>query len=188
MAADTGRGEMGPTTPPRHPQRMSQPSSAPLTSHRFDDDPGRAVPAGATPLLRLCLPAEQASLECIAEAVGELADTQDWTQEVRFHVDLVLEELAQNIVSYGYGDGRPGKMEIALAMADGGLFITVEDDGDPFDPFARAEPELDAALEEREIGGLGIHFTRTLMDAFRYRRIDDRNRVELRKSLAPAES
>ena len=165
---------------------MSQHPSALPASPRSDVAPDEDVPAAASFLLRLCLPAEQDSLECIAEAVGELADTQEWQPEVRFHVDLVLEELAQNIVSYGYGDGRSGSMEISLAMADGKLLITVEDDGDPFDPFTRAEPKLDASLEERDIGGLGIHFTRTLMDAFRYRRVDGRNRVELQKSLVAA--
>jgi anti-sigma regulatory factor (Ser/Thr protein kinase) len=166
---------------------MSEPPSSLPASHRLDADPGMAIPVAANhTLLRLHLPAEQASLECLAEAVGELADTQDWPQEVRFHVDLVLEELAQNIVSYGYPDGRFGSMEVSLELADGGLLITVEDDGDPFDPFARVEPDLDAPLDEREIGGLGIHFTRTLMDECRYRRVDGRNRVQLRKSLTAA--
>jgi hypothetical protein len=52
-----------------------------------------------------------------------------------------------------------------------------------FDPFSLATPDTNLPLEERSIGGLGVHFTRTLMSAYGYRREGDRNRVELRKSL-----
>lgn len=138
-----------------------------------------------SPLLHLCLPAEPSSLARVAAAVEALSEALAWPPELRFHVDLVLEELVQNSVSYGFPDGRPGHVEVLIQRQDSTVLIVVEDDGDAFDPFQRAAPDLDLPLEERAIGGLGIHFTRTLMDDYRYRRVNGRNRIELRKSLQP---
>ena len=146
-----------------------------------------AAGAGQPRQLHLRLPAEQVSLVLVAEAVETLAGAGSWPAEVRFHVDLTLEELVQNIVSYGFPDGRRGHIEVRIRQQAGALLITLEDDGIPFDPFAQAEPDLTLPLEERDIGGLGIHFTRTLMDACNYRRVDGHNRVELRKDLTPCE-
>lgn len=131
--------------------------------------------------LHLQLPAEQDSLVELAEAVEGLAEA--WPSEAKFHVDLVLEELAQNIISYGYPDGRSGQFVVSIQRLGDELNIVIEDDGIPFDPFSLAEPNLELSLDERAIGGLGVHFTRTLMDTYRYQRLDGRNRVELTKSL-----
>lgn len=166
-----------------------------VMSDKPSPHPGKvANPAGSsvagpdgTGLLHLRLQADQVSLVLLAEAVGALADAGSWPAEVRFHVDLVLEELVLNIVSYGFPDGRRGHVEVQIRERDGVLLITVEDDGIPFDPFAQAEPDLNLPLEERDIGGLGIHFARSLMDTHSYRREDGRNRVELRKSLGSGE-
>lgn len=137
-------------------------------------------------LLHLRLPAEQDSLARVAEAVEALSEAQAWPPEVRFHIDLVLEELVQNCVSYGFPDGRQGHAEVLIQRQGGTLVIVIEDDGDAFNPLQRAAPDLELPLEERAIGGLGIHFTRTLMDDFHYHRVNGHNRIELKKSLQPA--
>jgi anti-sigma regulatory factor (Ser/Thr protein kinase) len=134
--------------------------------------------------LHLKLPAVQDSLVELAEAVEMLTESEAWPAEVKFHVDLVLEEIAQNIISYGYPDGRSGQFDVTIQRQGDDLSIVIEDDGIPFDPFSLAEPDLDLSLDERSIGGLGVHFTRTLMDTHRYQRVGGRNRVELTKSLA----
>ncbi len=134
--------------------------------------------------LHLKLPAMQDSLVELAEAVEVVAESEAWPAEVKSHVDLVLEEIAQNIISYGYPDGRSGQFEVSIQRQGDALSIVIEDDGDAFDPFSLAEPNLELSLDERSIGGLGVHFTRTLMNSHRYRRIEGRNRVELTKSLA----
>jgi anti-sigma regulatory factor (Ser/Thr protein kinase) len=133
--------------------------------------------------LHLTLPAMQDSLVELAEAVEGLAEVEGWPSEAKFHVDLVLEELAQNIISYGYPNGRSGQFVVSIQRLGDELNIVIEDDGIPFDPFSLAEPNLELSLDERAIGGLGVHFTRTLMDTYRYQRLDGRNRVELTKSL-----
>ena len=150
--------------------------------------PPRAGDLAAAPAQpwHLRLPAEQASVTVVAEAIETLAEQARWPAEVRFHVDLVLEELVQNIVSYAFPDSRAGYFALDVRREGDMLLITVEDDGEAFDPFHQAEPDLDLPLADRQIGGLGIHLTRTLMDACRYQREEGRNRIELRKSLAAA--
>ena len=144
---------------------------------------GCAAAAGQRQLLHLHLPAEQTSLTRVAESVRAVAESEQWPAELGFHVDLVLEELVQNTVSYGYPDGRQGRIELAIQQQGDALTIMVEDDGIPFDPFQQTTPDLAVPLEDREIGGLGIHFTRTLMDECHYQRVAGGNRIEMRKLL-----
>jgi serine/threonine-protein kinase RsbW len=62
--------------------------------------------------------------------------------------------------------------------------VTIEDDGVAFDPLARAAPDVTADLDEREIGGLGIHLVRTLMDGMTYERRGERNVLVIVKRVA----
>jgi anti-sigma regulatory factor (Ser/Thr protein kinase) len=60
------------------------------------------------------------------------------------------------------------------------LIADVSDGGAPFDPLAQPAPDIHAPIEERKVGGLGIHLLRTLMDAVEYRRADGRNHLSFR--------
>jgi anti-sigma regulatory factor (Ser/Thr protein kinase) len=98
---------------------------------------------------------------------------------------LAFDELLTNTVSYGFPAGGHHKISVRLDM-DGERFTAeLVDDGVAFDPLAAAEPDLDAALEEREIGGLGIHFVRVVMDSLDYRREKDQNRLVMTKRIRP---
>lgn len=59
----------------------------------------------------------------------------------------------------------------------------VVDDAPAFDPLAREEPDIDAELDEREVGGLGIHLLRRMMDEVTYARVDGHNRLRFAKRL-----
>lgn len=102
-------------------------------------------------------------------------------------LNLVLEELVANTVSYGYGEdgnAHPDRaIEIRLIRQDNLVTLTVEDDAKPFDPTRLAAPDTEAALEDREPGGLGIHFVRTVMDTVEYSRVAERNRLTMTKTI-----
>ena len=123
------------------------------------------------------------NLQYIQGTVEELGQREAWPESLTFKVNLVLEELGLNILTHGgKGSGRRPEIEIVLTSEDDALTIEVLDDGQPFDPLEDApEPAVDAAIEERTIGGLGIHFVRTLMDEVSYRREDGRNHLTLVK-------
>ena len=93
----------------------------------------------------------------------------------------MLEELGLNVVNYGGGDETPD-IEITVASEPDVLTITISDDGLPFDPLNDAPPpDLTSPIENRPIGGLGIHLVRTMMDEMSYRRENGRNHLALTK-------
>lgn len=121
------------------------------------------------------------SLLYIQGEVEELGQREHWPDSLTFKVNLVLEELGLNILSYGGGgtDRRP-ELEILLISEDDSLTIEVYDDGLPFNPLEDAtEPNVEAVIDDRSIGGLGVHLVRTLMDDLSYHWADGRNQLKM---------
>ena len=102
---------------------------------------------------------------------------------VRRQVSTVLDELLNNVISYGFADGRKGDIEVSLEVFDDSTLLRIIDDGDPFNPFARLPPDTSAPLAQRQVGGLGIHLVRTMMDEYSYKRTAGKNVVTLVKKL-----
>lgn len=121
----------------------------------------------------------------LAEAVEKFARAQLWPTTMAYQVQLALEELALNIVNYGYDDAdreTARGAEIEIVSDDSGVTIEIVDDGRPFDPFSEAPPpDLESGLESRPIGGLGVHLVKTMMDETAYRREGGLNRLTLIK-------
>ncbi len=120
-------------------------------------------------------------LQSIAIAVEELGQREAWSDGLVFKVNLVLEEVGINILSYGGANGETWpEFEIVIISEDESLTIEVLDEGRPFDPLADAPlPSIDAALEDRAIGGLGIHLVKTMMDDTFYEHSGGRNRLTM---------
>ena len=94
------------------------------------------------------------------------------------HIELAVEEAAVNVSHYAYG-GSTGELVVRTSCQDDELRIELEDSGAPFDPLAAPPPDLEAPLEERRIGGLGIFLVRKVCDEVLYRREGDRNILTL---------
>ena len=123
-----------------------------------------------------------AELERINAAVEEMAETEGWPAELIFQTTLVLEELEMNIMNYAYSGDESAHSQITLRSDPKLLTIEVSDSGKPFNPLEDAkEPDLDASLQDRKIGGLGVYLARSLMDEISYRRENDRNYLTLLK-------
>ena len=121
------------------------------------------------------------ALERILDAVEEFGLREDWEPELLFRVKLVLEELGLNVVNYGSPDETPD-IEITVVSEPDVLEINISDNGLPFDPLNDAPPpDLTSSIENRPIGGLGIHLVLTMMDEIRYRRENGRNHLALTK-------
>jgi len=101
----------------------------------------------------------------------------------RQKVSIVLDELLNNVVNYAYDDGELHEIEVEVELSGKRLVITIEDDGVPFNPFGREKPETSSKIEDREIGGLGIHLVRSVMDEYDYQRHIDKNLVRLVKLI-----
>ena len=100
-------------------------------------------------------------------------------------LNLVLEEWIVNVISYAYTDTLEHTIELRLWRTATELRIEIEDDGRPFDPTAQADVDTTLPIEQRKIGGLGIHFIRKTMDHFAYRRENGRNLVTVAKTIPP---
>ncbi len=96
---------------------------------------------------------------------------------------LALEELASNIIKYGYDDTAAHEILLRLEVQPGALLLLLEDDGHEFNPLTAPEPDLNVPTEERAPGGLGLHLVRKLVDELDYQRSGAQNRVKVRIRL-----
>ena len=122
----------------------------------------------------------------LAEALDEFADRHELPDDARFQLQLCLEELVLNVMNYGFEDDEEHDIRVDLEYENDTRNVTVRivDEGKEFDPLHDApEPDLDGPIEERSIGGLGIHFVRHFVDDARYHRADGRNHLVLIKNV-----
>ncbi|MXZ10676.1 MAG: ATP-binding protein [Gemmatimonadetes bacterium] len=130
----------------------------------------------------LCIASDLSELERLHDAVAELGEAGDWPPDLVYQVDLVLEELIVNTVNYGYDDDARHEIEVTLTSDEDVFTVEIIDDGHAFNPLSDApEPDLDAGIEDRPIGGLGIHLMRVMMDDVHYRREENKNHLTLVK-------
>lgn len=130
----------------------------------------------------LCIASDISELERLHDAVAELGEVGDWPPDLVYQVDLVLEELIVNTVNYGYDDDARHEIEVTLTSDADVFTVEIIDDGHAFNPLNDApEPDLDAGIEDRPIGGLGIHLMRVMMDDVHYRREKNKNHLTLIK-------
>jgi anti-sigma regulatory factor (Ser/Thr protein kinase) len=115
-------------------------------------------------------------LESVGEALG-------LPQRFVFEINLALDEIFTNIISYGFNDRSEHAIQVCIAADDSLLTITVEDDGIPFNPIARTEPRLPATIEDCRIGGLGIYLIKNLVDDVCYCRNQGKNVLTLKKKI-----
>lgn len=120
----------------------------------------------------------------VAAAFEAFASEQGVPTDVRRSVQVVLDDLLANVVLHGLAGREGGEAAVEVALQGAVLFVTISDNGPPFDPFARAAPDTTLAIEERQIGGLGIHLVRQMMDEVSYERREGRNVTILTKRIS----
>ncbi len=107
-------------------------------------------------------------------------------QKMIFKLVLVLDELITNIITYGYDLPDSHVIDVSLRCDVEILELVVSDNAKAFNPLCDcAEPELHLPLEERsrQIGGMGVHLVKSLMDSVSYERVDGKNVLTLKKCL-----
>ncbi len=122
-------------------------------------------------------------LDVLKEALDAMGDDWHMSTSTVGTLNLVLEELFTNIVFYGFGDDCEHLITFRFRKENDILHLSVEDDGKPFNILESAYKGFAATLEEKEIGGEGIHLVRELMENIEYSREDGKNKVVMRKSM-----
>jgi anti-sigma regulatory factor (Ser/Thr protein kinase) len=133
--------------------------------------------------LEVTLHNRPSELERLSQEVEAYAEAHRLPAKILHAVNLCLDEIVTNIISYGYDDQADHQITVRLSLRAGELAIEIEDDGKPFNPLTAPEPDLYKPLEERPIGGLGIHLLRKVMDDMEYRRQQGKNVLILRKTV-----
>ncbi len=118
--------------------------------------------------------AEVVRIRDFVASAGAVLEVSDATVE---KLILVLEELASNVVKYGHDDDLRHEIVVSLWLEDDHLVADVVDDGRAFNPLETDEPNLDDDLEDRAVGGLGIHLVKNMVLSIAYDRDGERNRV-----------
>ena len=133
--------------------------------------------------IRFTLANSLSELERLTEHL-ELAK-KEWrlTDKFILQLNLALDELFTNIVSYGYDSEPEQLITFTLAFHQDEVAITMCDNGKPFDPRIPEDPDMEIPLDEKEIGGLGIFLARRYTDTLDYRRENDQNIVTLTKKV-----
>jgi anti-sigma regulatory factor (Ser/Thr protein kinase) len=109
----------------------------------------------------------------LSEALDIYLRTQAVDSRTRHHVLLGIEELLANLHDHAGAADRPA--EVRLTVEPARVLAEICDTGTPFDPREAPAPDLDSEMEDREIGGLGLHLLRTLAEGLDYERRDGAN-------------
>ncbi len=134
--------------------------------------------------LQLELKPDSTALVQLASAVERFAEEAGLPLPLAMQLNLVLDELVTNTIDYGFAGREDGYIRIELHGEAGRLRVDLQDNGVPFDPTAVPPPDLESDLEQRRVGGLGLHFVRELMERVEYCHEAGENRLRLERALA----
>ena len=132
--------------------------------------------------LQICsFPGQLESLKRIAQFVLAAAEAAGLDKKRSYQLRQAVDEIATNSIIHGYHEANlQGELVCQASWDDTAVAITLEDTGIPFDPTQQPAPsDLTKSLDQRAIGGLGIHLAKQSVDQFFYERVGDRNRNKL---------
>ena len=130
---------------------------------------------------QISLTPDLSSITELEQSLEDFASIHEIDMGLQNRLNLMLEELITNSVNYSLQAVSGPELELRLSLDGTFVVARLEDNGPAFDPFAEA-PEADttSSLEDRPIGGLGIHLTKKFADEYAYERVGGRNCVTLR--------
>lgn len=135
---------------------------------------GESAPETPDPTFRHEMPPRAEAVTGLVDGLEAFAEGAGLSARATGRLVVVVEELAANVAMHAAGATF---LRVSARRVDGAVHLTLEDDGPAFDPLSAAPPDLDAALEDREVGGLGVHFVRTMARDVAYRRDVGLNRL-----------
>ena len=136
--------------------------------------------------MHVTLPARLSEVRDLSVRVEAFMDANQLPVSKAFVINLALDELIANVVTHGrFRDADP-KIEIHLRIDHNDvLILTMEDNGDLFDPTTDTKPDITSSLEARAVGGLGLHLVKNFADRVSYEFVGGKNRLTLEHDLKP---
>ena len=139
------------------------------------------------PKLELTIPNHLSENAGVKDHFDTFSEHYGIPDKTRLKMHVVIDELLMNIISYAYLDDEKHDIEFKVELSADRLKVSMVDDGIPFNPLGIETPDTNLSIEEREIGGLGIHIVRKMLDRVSYRRRIDKNVITAVEFLKPDE-
>ena len=134
--------------------------------------------------LELTLEASTDNLDDVLDFVDSQLMSYDCDPGIRIPIDVAVEELFLNIASYAYQpESGPATVRVETREEPLQVIITFLDHGVPYDPLKKKDPDLNAEIEDRSVGGFGIFMVKNSMDEVSYEYKDGQNILTIRKKL-----
>jgi anti-sigma regulatory factor (Ser/Thr protein kinase) len=131
---------------------------------------------------------DTAEIARVANEIERFLGAAGVPEKIIFQINLSIDELVTNTILYGYDDQAEHIIRVTLRSTSDEIEVTIDDDGHAFNPFSPTAAPVDVNLpiEDRQIGGLGLHFVKSMMNEVSYARVGGRNLVTLRRSTQHA--
>ena len=132
----------------------------------------------------LTIEAKTSNIEAVTDFVNEQLEALDCPIKAQMQIDIAIDELFGNIAHYAYNP-EIGQATVRVEVIEDPLAVTITfiDNGVPYDPLAKADPDTTLSAEEREIGGLGIYMVKKSMDDITYEYKAGQNILTIKKNL-----
>jgi len=122
-------------------------------------------------------------LERVNQFVEEIGDELGLDMEMLMNLNLVIEEMVVNVISYAYPEGTTADIEL-LAESDGKeLTFVLSDKGKAFDPTAKESADMNVNPADRDLGGMGIFIVKNIMNEVSYQRLEGKNLLTMKKDI-----
>ena len=132
----------------------------------------------------LTLAATVENIETVTEFVNAQLELMDCPIKAQMQIDIAIDELFGNIAHYAYNtEVGSATVRIEVSEAPLAVIITFIDNGVPYDPLGKDDPDITLSAEEREIGGLGIYMVKQSMDEITYEYKDGQNILKIKKNI-----
>lgn len=119
----------------------------------------------------------------VSQLFEQFSETHQLPLKFTNPVNLALDEILNNIIAYGYDDDKEHKISIEVSLVDQSIKLKIEDDGIPFNPLDLKEADTTSGIQERAVGGLGIHLLRNMLDKLSYGYINNKNCLFAEKNI-----
>ena len=132
----------------------------------------------------LTIAATVENIETVTDFVNEQLEALDCPMKAQMQIDIAIDELFGNIAHYAYNP-EVGSATVRVEVIEDPLAVTITfiDNGVPYDPLAKADPDTTLSAEERDIGGLGIYMVKKSMDDIAYEYKNGQNILKIKKYL-----
>ena len=132
----------------------------------------------------LTLAATVENIETVTEFVNAQLELMDCPIKAQMQIDIAIDELFGNIAHYAYNpEVGNATVRVEVSEAPLAVIITFIDNGVPYDPLGKDDPDITLSAEEREIGGLGIYMVKQSMDKITYEYKDGQNILKIKKNI-----